>query len=110
MSRKGDEKSTKCASSFIDLFFVYILEYNFKLFHAVLIFLKNIHSFFSQTEDKIRIITMPAALEDHGIRDVWASNMEEELRNISRVVKTHRYIAMVRDTAAICCYRIRFFF
>ncbi|XP_059171878.1 CCR4-NOT transcription complex subunit 7-like [Physella acuta] len=37
---------------------------------------------------------MPAVLEDHGIRDVWASNMEEELRNISRVVKTHRYIAM----------------
>lgn len=38
---------------------------------------------------------MPAVLEDHGIRDVWASNMEEELRNISRVVKSHRYIAMV---------------
>ncbi|KAH9508253.1 CCR4-NOT transcription complex subunit 8, partial [Bulinus truncatus] len=41
-----------------------------------------------------KYIKMPAVLEDHGIRDVWASNMEEELRNISRVVKTHRYIAM----------------
>lgn len=38
--------------------------------------------------------TMPAVNEDHGIRDVWVSNMEEEMMNISRVVQTHRYIAL----------------
>ena len=40
---------------------------------------------------------MPTATvtDEHGIRDVWASNMEEEMANIARIVTTHKFIAMV---------------
>jgi len=36
----------------------------------------------------------PTSTDEYGIRDVWASNMEEEMENVARVVTTHKYIAM----------------
>ncbi|KAF6717848.1 CCR4-NOT transcription complex subunit 7 [Oryzias melastigma] len=42
---------------------------------------------------------MPAATVDHSQRicEVWASNLEEELKRIRHVIRKYNYIAMVRD-------------
>lgn len=48
--------------------------------------------------------TMPAATVDHSQRicEVWANNLEEELKRIRHVIRKYNYIAMVsgpdRDT------------
>lgn len=41
---------------------------------------------------------MPAALADTSqiICEVWASNVEEEMRKIRQIVQSYNYIAMVR--------------
>lgn len=40
---------------------------------------------------------MPAAEEDHSqiIREVWANNLEEEMRRIRLIIQKYNYIAMV---------------
>lgn len=42
---------------------------------------------------------MPAATVDHSQRicEVWANNLEEELKRIRHVIRKYNYIAMVRD-------------
>lgn len=42
---------------------------------------------------------MPAALTDSSqiICEVWASNVEEEMRKIRQIIQSFNYIAMVRD-------------
>ncbi len=42
---------------------------------------------------------MPAATVDHSQRicEVWANNLEEELKRIRHVNRKYNYIAMVRD-------------
>lgn len=41
---------------------------------------------------------MPAALTDSSqiICEVWASNVEEEMRKIRQIIQSYSYIAMVR--------------
>lgn len=43
--------------------------------------------------------TMPAATVDHSQRicEVWANNLEEELKRIRHVIRKYNYIAMVSD-------------
>lgn len=43
--------------------------------------------------------TMPAATVDHNqkICEVWANNLEEELKRIRQVIQKYNYIAMVSD-------------
>lgn len=45
---------------------------------------------------------MPAALVENSqvICEVWASNLEEEMRKIREIVLTYSYIAMVRSAPA----------
>lgn len=42
---------------------------------------------------------MPAATVDHSQRicEVWANNLEEELKRIRHVIRKYNYIAMVGD-------------
>lgn len=42
---------------------------------------------------------MPAATVDHSQRicEVWANNLEEELKRIRNVIRKYNYIAMVGD-------------
>lgn len=42
---------------------------------------------------------MPAATVDHSQRicEVWANNLEEELKRIRHVIRKYNYIAMVSD-------------
>lgn len=42
---------------------------------------------------------MPAATVDHSQRicEVWANNLEEELKRIRHVIRKYNYIAMVTD-------------
>lgn len=42
---------------------------------------------------------MPAATVDHSQRicEVWADNLEEELKRIRHVIRKYNYIAMVSD-------------
>lgn len=44
---------------------------------------------------------MPAALVENSqvICEVWASNLEEEMRKIREIVLSYSYIAMVRSSA-----------
>ena len=38
---------------------------------------------------------MPSAVSELGIREIWQSNLEEEFKNMRKVVKKYNYIAMV---------------
>lgn len=42
---------------------------------------------------------MPAALTDSSqiICEVWASNVEEEMRKIRQIIQSYNYVAMVGD-------------
>lgn len=47
---------------------------------------------------------MPAALADTSqiICEVWASNVEEEMRKIRQIVQNYNYIAMVHCSQCSC--------
>lgn len=44
---------------------------------------------------------MPAATVDHSQRicEVWANNLDEELKRIRHVIRKYNYIAMVRHAS-----------
>lgn len=48
---------------------------------------------------------MPAALTDSSqiICEVWASNVEEEMRKIRQIIQSYNYVAMVGE--AVCSRR-----
>jgi len=52
----------------------------------------------------IIIIIMPAALADTSqiICEVWASNVEEEMRKIRQIIQNYNYIAMV----CVCVFNL----
>ena len=51
---------------------------------------------------------MPAATVDHSQRicEVWADNLEEELKRIRHVIRKYNYIAMVSDAWSGQCEQI----
>lgn len=50
---------------------------------------------------------MPAALTDSSqiICEVWASNVEEEMRKIRQIIQSYNYIAMVSSLGLCVCVR-----
>jgi len=46
---------------------------------------------------------MPAATVDHSQRicEVWANNLDEELKRIRHVIRKYNYIAMVRPASLL---------
>ena len=48
---------------------------------------------------------MPTATApDFGIKDVWASNMEEEFKKVRQIVQKYPYVAMVSGDRGLAAY------
>ena len=53
---------------------------------------------------------MPSAVSELGIREIWQSNLEEEFKNMRKVVKKYNYIAMVRHNLQISIFTLSMYY